>query len=432
VKKWQYFVILLLVVTIIGGLLTDRWLRPYNLASEQAAARRAGIPLSPTDLDRPHPPPGQDAAPDWIAFTSLLHARPLDMSALRPAASVRPGRRPATAAERNAAWAQLVKSRPEVMERVHIAASKSGAYFPLTWKPDDLFSYFGPMRQAAQLVAAESLQMARAGRYDEAVRNQALGFRIADHAAMHPTAIGYLVAAAIDGITTSGMEDLLHLAGRNRQMVAEIRDVLEKSPTPLDVDLAMHGDVLYGVTAIRSIQSLADVNTFGGGTSPGAPGPSLTAMPNGLVIAYVAKPAEAAYLHEMTPVFEALKLPRMERTAAFNRLETGRSARLSNAPGPRLAAQMLLGFSKLEMRGTLVEARRRVLLAGAAVLLYRAQEGHYPPRLENAMPNPPTDAISGKPLGYRREADGFVVYSSPDPTDSKPKPIRFEYPGILP
>lgn len=50
----------------------------------------------------------------------------------------------------------------------------------------------------------------------------------------------------------------------------------------------------------------------------------------------------------------------------------------------------------------------------AAASLYRAQRGSFPATLEDlaaVLPDPPRDPFTGTPYRYRREGEGFVIYS---------------------
>jgi hypothetical protein len=51
------------------------------------------------------------------------------------------------------------------------------------------------------------------------------------------------------------------------------------------------------------------------------------------------------------------------------------------------------------------------VMAGAALLAYRARHTAFPDRLEEALPAAALDPFSGRPFRYRREGDGFVVFS---------------------
>src|SRR5207244_1431542 len=64
-----------------------------------------------------------------------------------------------------------------------------------------------------------------------------------------------------------------------------------------------------------------------------------------------------------------------------------------------------------DTKGVTVQARGAVLSAAAALLVYKARHGAFPDRMEGALAELPLDPFAGRPLRYRREGEGFVVYS---------------------
>lgn len=91
-----------------------------------------------------------------------------------------------------------------------------------------------------------------------------------------------------------------------------------------------------------------------------------------------------------------------------------------------------------ESKGVTVEARGAVLRAAAALLAYRASHATFPERLDQALPDARPDPFTGRPLPYRQEGDGFVVFSGgPDRNyaggrPGEPKPTDqalFRYPA---
>jgi hypothetical protein len=58
-----------------------------------------------------------------------------------------------------------------------------------------------------------------------------------------------------------------------------------------------------------------------------------------------------------------------------------------------------------------IQATFEITRAAAAVLAWKDRHGTFPPTLETALSPVPTDPFDGKPLRYRREGAGFVVYS---------------------
>ncbi len=69
-------------------------------------------------------------------------------------------------------------------------------------------------------------------------------------------------------------------------------------------------------------------------------------------------------------------------------------------------------FLQLRSNVTKMEADTAVLAAGARVLAWKAAHGKFPNALQEAVTNVPLDPFDGKPIRYRKEGAGFVVYSA--------------------
>ena len=76
---------------------------------------------------------------------------------------------------------------------------------------------------------------------------------------------------------------------------------------------------------------------------------------------------------------------------------------------------MIANFEAAFMKEALVEATFLASRTGLACRLYKSRTGQYPDRLEALVPGileeVPIDPFTGKALVYRREGEGFVVYS---------------------
>ena len=57
-----------------------------------------------------------------------------------------------------------------------------------------------------------------------------------------------------------------------------------------------------------------------------------------------------------------------------------------------------------------VQSKAAITRAACAVFVYKSKHGGYPSTLADADPKA-ADPFDGKPLGYRRTAKGFVIYS---------------------
>ena len=80
-----------------------------------------------------------------------------------------------------------------------------------------------------------------------------------------------------------------------------------------------------------------------------------------------------------------------------------------------LSKAMIANFEAAFMKEALIEATLLADRAGLACRLYKSRNGRYPESLEALVPSVlkevPIDPFTGKALVYRREGEGFIVYS---------------------
>jgi hypothetical protein len=121
---------------------------------------------------------------------------------------------------------------------------------------------------------------------------------------------------------------------------------------------------------------------------------------------------------------EMRRLPGVTNTTQFVSKQKGsrvQSILSLKQLGPRMQADGL----GLLGRASVAEARRRVIITALVLERYRLRNGTYPESLDSLAPSllkaPPIDFMDGKPLRYRRTADGhFIVYSvGPDCADDQ-------------
>jgi hypothetical protein len=271
------------------------------------------------------------------------------------------------------------------------------------------------------------------------VANQGQAFRVAGHAVNETVVIPQLVGMALDSITLSGMESILALAGPN----AEVAEAVRKTITEQRPRFRMR-DALEGEWALisRGMQRLGEGDPEAA-RQLGLPGDSaaeqaqkVTPADQRRVRREAADCIEAYTLSQVRTLIASCDQPYPARRPLLQRLLTLDKRPASN-PMQRMGNMILPTLAQVATKEVAAHAQKEAVIAGAALLAYKARRGAFPDRLEQAFPQPPPDPFSGRPLKFRREGSGFVVYSiGPDGNfDGKPEAKRnpehayFRYPA---
>ena len=407
---------------------------PADLARAREAAAKAGVPLVPDALQKPLPPDDQNAAPVYQKLFQLLRDKPLHLPLYaQPLVSDH-----TYTLEQLAAVQKIYDSRQDVWGLLHQAADRPQCVFVRDWKQGAgiLFPEFQKIREAARLLNTESYLLAAQGKYADAIKNQARGFRVAEHAASDPVLISYLVGVACDAIALRGMQNVLILAGPNAEVDAQVAKAVAEGRPRLSLRYALGGEVasFQGVTfrqlresvqrgGVPALISLASTE-FGLSRVPPVSGPT---TPADVTFALDWLDAsQALILNDTCATIAASDLPPLARSRAFVQAAQAQAARPKTALTV-LSDELLPSYDRIDQQETRRQANEAVTLAAADVLGAWVKDGTFPA----ALPRPMADPFTGRALGYRREGDsGFVVYSAgPDGTFGGGKPGDARVPG---
>lgn len=407
---------------------------PAALARERALARQEGLAVFPAQLNRPLPPDDQNAAPLYRKAEALRRGK-LRLPNYAETLSAHYAYTPAQLARVQ----KIYDDNSEVIALLHQAADRPQCVFARDWTKDtfNYFPQFAGMRETARELKTESILLAAAGRYAEAVTNQTRGYRVAEHVASAPILVSYLVAVAINAITDSGMQDILTLAGPNADVDAQVGQAVTEGSARLSLRRGLSGEAALGDASFSLLRrgGPAALGSFLNDT-PAPPRAAAFTPQERHFYANLLDAAEANYLHQMRALVHKAGTP---GEAAF-----ARAGREAQTPAGDLTQDVVQQFLPLQFDtlNALPEqdtVSRAIIRAAAAVLAARARTGAYPAVLPGAFPDPYNLA---KPLGYRREgAGGFVVFSvGPDGKDDGGRPgdragyvrarNRFRYPAV--
>jgi hypothetical protein len=128
------------------------------------------------------------------------------------------------------------------------------------------------------------------------------------------------------------------------------------------------------------------------------------------------KGQRATMLEIMTETVEAAKLPVEQQEAELQRID-------KSIPSKPLLTRMLIpAGARVEQACWRSQAQLRTAIVALAVERFRHEHGRWPEKLAELVPDKltaiPVDPYNARPLRYRRNADGVVIYSvGPDKTD---------------
>ena len=397
-----------------------------NAAYQQALAdaKKLGIVVSAKDMAQPMPPASQNAAPIYVKLTAVLDARPMSETDTAAELQSRPLDRVHTP-EQLAAAVSLLKRRSDVLTVAHQAASRPKCVFTRNWAAPDPanipFPELGKIRECARFLATESLLMAYRGHGVEAVRNEALSFRLAQHAGSDQTLIAFLVREAITAITARTLQKILVISHGDLRVAQATRQAIDQNWQPPMLSAALQHDVsmwLSEIEFLRQSRNNSRVTSVFGISIPEEATEDdkqwwdETMNANGVYL-----------LSETRKMIHAADLPYPQALSA----ETTISQEIDRDLPPKrkiplpwtirqdlnhmVAHLSLSDASTFVSKQATVSALIRVTRTAAALFEYKAAHGLYPQSLSDLAATMPIDPFDLKPLRYRREGKGFVVYS---------------------
>jgi hypothetical protein len=343
------------VLLCLGVVGLARWLRPYDLDAERAAARSAGIPLSDAEFPQPAPPPEEDALPVYDQLTALLKATPLDFRAAEPNTRESTNAVPRV---KTAELRALIAGRPDVTSLVRQAAAKPHAYLKIMWTPDQLFPQMATMREAAKWIRWESELLARDGKYKDAVKNEGLAFRVANQASEQPTVISHLVSHAIEAIAMQGFKDILHEAGDKPEVAEAVQREIAAYKSNRDLTRCLEGEMMMGVTILHGINSLHDLRGLLYQSSGDESWNPSIYTPHSITRSLFLNPSEAVYIHWMGRYVAASRGPILQRNAAMAKVQRDFNAAPKMEPTYAFTTMMMPVFGRVGERDVQALARR--------------------------------------------------------------------------
>jgi hypothetical protein len=418
VRVWRRLFVAAGVLTLfVVAFAVVRWAYERHRTANSLAALVArldaddpGWKLDEIQAARADPPAGQNSADVIVAVAKLVPGNwpywdykqefeHLRFDGLPPARQLDPERAKMLAEE-------MAKMTPALAQARRLAAMPRGKH-TIEFKPnpiDTLLNDQQDSRKAAGLLRYDAWDLAQKGD----LRGSLLACRASINAgrslADEPTGISQLIRVACVAVGLSGVERALSLGEATDADLAEVQALLrleEQHPTALIVtrgERAMQHAFFDGVA--KGTVSMT-------GPSPGGPWYERLFALSGLNMPR----QHLRILETLTELVEVAKLPPHEQASR----EAESDRRASALPRGDIFVKLLLpSVVKMNQAWRRHLGQVRALDTLVAVERYRLKNGKWPENLEDIpgefLPAVPLDPYDGKPVRYRRTADGVVVY----------------------
>lgn len=375
--------------------------RGYDAELERAEA--LGLTVHYRDLDpEPAVPASENAGPYYRA--AMEKAKTLgdtrkDDALIRTAAQGEP--------EDWVAVRKAVDTWSAVMPDVETAASKPRCHFTRDWSLGAMlpFPEFGDLRRFADVLCVRALLEARGGDAEAAFQSLTSAARVSRHAGEEPVLIGMLVSTGIEARVISTINRTLDILGAGR--VEEARACLAFIRENPSMARSLRGEIAFQFNFFREVDQIESMSPMDTNETPWFSRTWLARPP--LVNASLVERAyQARTLKRWNDAFEANgKDPSDPRRLSQALDVIGLEVEMSRHPSDVLAKIVFPVFSHAGNAMLKLEAQKRMLSASFDLREQHAREGAYPETAKNL----PLDPFDGKPLRYKREGKGFVLYS---------------------
>ena len=374
--------------------------------AELAEFKAAGIPTSLSEIfPQPHSA-DQNAAPIYVKLGDG-HSFPAGDDETNIMPVLQPG---ATEADWKNAHTFL-KKHADLVAAVHEAASKPQCFTAGRAGVKDpaaiLLPELAPIRRAARILSVESQVLAYDGKPHEAIKNAELGFHVSEHAYQDPLLIGWLVGIASDAITINSFESIMLLNRHQPNVVAEAAQALASSRHSHTVSDALKGEAAFGIAELAFIRSnrFGGLNDLGAGDAANSPLAKKTPAEWSDFVDSNGIQLMKYYRQIIADAAGPYPISSQNVAAQFAKLDS------QHGEDTYIVHILFPVFSKIMVKDAQIAARAAIVQASAALYIWRAKHSEYPATLQEAADKVPADPFDLKPIRYRRDSAGFVLYS---------------------
>ena len=397
-----------------------------ELEAELAALKAQGMPLTMVEAAPKPVPDDQNAA---VVYQEVFKVRfppakaPYYQKEMAGLSNAEQGAFADYLKEPNAELEKQVRqllARPEVQHALEIfrrGSQRQHSVFRVRWEvgPFALFLHMARFRGATRIIAAYALILAKDGHLEQALDWCQVALLMSEHAASEPTVIAQLVSYAMQNITFGAVKQIVSAAEVSPETADRFQRHLRETDLYQTFTAAMIGERAMG----RYIFDELNKGPYEFCRSIGFPFSRFT-VSRRLYFSWLARPVrklnQLAYLRHMDKQIKLAVLPYHEFQAEHEAQEVAlQELPLYWDPFDPLNEGLFPEFTRATQKRDQGVANIGLCRVVLALKAYKYERGAYPDTLEQLQQTLdwqlPEDPFSGEDFIYRRQGDGFLVYS---------------------
>ena len=307
--------------------------------------------------------------------------------------------------------AYLEKYGP-LLQRLHEAGAQTPGSFPLDYSKgfEMELPHLARTRTAVRLLQAEATYEALLGNADGAFNALTAAMSMYQPLRQEDLIISVLVIKACNDTVLATLAETLGRVTYSDAQLSHLQQSFASAYDPEALANAFVTERVFGTSAFDDPARFmnARINWL----EELLPGASATLVRTANAFGWFTQD-RVHYLDAMDTLIQAARMPYAEARNAFPDLEAGRGSVLNG-----LSNLLLPALGRLLEVNANYETRMDQGAIAAAIERYRLDQGAPPDQLETLVPGyldtVPPDPYDEQPLRYRREGEGYVVYSIGD------------------
>jgi len=313
-------------------------------------------------------------------------------------------------------WAAAIRyaaPAAAMLPRIEEAAAKLQCRYKANWQDgiDALFPYMGGIKNITRTLAIKSCLDAKAGKIEETVRSMTDAYKLEESIKEEPSLIGLLVRVALTHMNSYALQNAAGYGHIDKTHARKLYDALENIDIQRDTAVALNGERAFHIWEFKAATKRGKLYAGGGSNETWLGNPGIEKV----IRSYMWRPMLYAdelscldlldgYLSIEKWTYREIKSQRIDDRFMSDIPSYAFVTRIDTPVYAKVLAKRDTGIARI--------SGDQIFLA---LLAYKDSFGQYPGTLDELRSKLGwklrEDPFSGKDFVYKREGNGFLLYS---------------------